>query len=233
MTVLSNDSLPPFTIRKSQRSKRVSLRISPRTGLELVVPKRVSEKQALDFLQTQHDWIQKHSHLLNLQQGRGQPLPTRLNLAAINEEWQIDYQPATPSKNRFKADNATCCLTIYGEPSVDLLRSWLKRKAKRHLIALLQCYSQKYNLPYSHHSIRLQSTRWGSCSRRKDINLNCKLLLLPLNIVHYIIVHELIHTIHFDHSSRFWSAVTELVPNQLALRTELKNIEQSLPNWLY
>jgi predicted metal-dependent hydrolase len=162
-------------------------------------------------------------------------LPVSLDLAAINEQWAIHYQPSVTTGIRVKADRAICRLTVCAEASFvpSCLKLWLKKKAKKELVELLEHYSRKYNLPYRFVSIRLQSSRWGSCSKNHDINLNAKLLLLPLELTHYVIVHELIHTLHFNHSAAFWDAVAEIVPNHRELRSQLKRIDQSLPNWLY
>lgn len=224
---------PPYVLRTSERSRRLSLRISSRNGLEIIVPKHTSTKTALKFLNSKIAWVTKHLHLLEVKK-EAVVLPPSLHLPTINEEWQIR---SCKMRAAFKVDQAVTCLFLNQALDTDqypaLLRNWLIRKAKLHLPAMLLSYSRKYQLPFRDVTIRLQRSRWGSCSLNKNINLNARLLLLPHEITHYVMVHELVHTVHFDHSPQFWSAVCQIVPNQQQLRENLKSLEPKLPFWLY
>lgn len=230
----SPEWLPAVNLRESTRSRRITLRISVSKGLELIVPKRTSKKKAFEFLQKKLGWIKKHLDLLKV---NNDPivLPSIINLATINEQWSIHYSDS--QRSALKIDQATCGL--YFQEGLDpnemqrLLRQWLIKKAKKELAPMIRAHSIAYNLPFASLSVRLQRSRWGSCSYDKNISLNSKLLLLPQEITHYIIVHELTHTIHLDHSPRFWNHVASIVPNHYELRTDLKKIEQELPNWVY
>jgi predicted metal-dependent hydrolase len=229
-----NDWPPPYTITLSQKSKRISLRITAHKGLEIIVPKRTSLKKAIDFLNLKYDWVQKHHYLL-LKKDELSTLPDKLHLQAIEEVWNLKYGQKRSTK-RMLSSEATQTILIRDEKSSissSLLKEWLRKKAKQHLPLLLNHYSQNYCLPYERLSIRYQNSRWGSCSKDKHISLNSKLLLLPSKFVHYVMVHELVHTIHFDHSKSFWEAVEQIIPNQSLIRSELKSIEKQLPNWLY
>jgi predicted metal-dependent hydrolase len=225
---------PPFTIRKSARSSVISLRISAKAGLEIVLPLHATQKQALNFLHSKFDWVKKHYHLLRSKESLLQ-LPKCINLATIDEQWQISYRQKI--KRKLQESRATQTLLVDADLSfvdtVKVLKSWLMRKAKQHLPELILMYSQKYQLPFGALSVRMQKSRWGSCSVKKDINLNGKLLFLPPEITHYIIVHELMHTIHFNHSASFWADVAKIIPDYRRLCADLKMIEQALPNWLY
>jgi predicted metal-dependent hydrolase len=230
----SPDWLPPVTLRQSERSRRIAVRISARNGLELIIPKRMSRKKAFEFLAEKLEWVRKHLHLLQVQPP-ALMIPQTINLLGVNEEWEIHYTDR--QKIKLKENKATCGLYFRNdlqETDVQrLLKSWLIKKAKRHLPELIKHHSQTCNLPFNSLSIRLQRSRWGSCTRDKNISLNSRLLLLPPELTRYIIIHELTHTIHFDHSAKFWNHVALFVPNHLALRSDLKKIEQDLPNWLY
>jgi predicted metal-dependent hydrolase len=209
------------------------LRISPQKGLELIVPRNSSKQKAINFLNERLDWIKKHQHLLSPER-RQITIPQTFHLPTINEEWTVHYSPK--QTKGLKVNRATCGLflaqDIAPEEAVALLKSWLIKKAKQHLPALLQECSAKHHLPFGGISIRLQRSRWGSCSHDKNISLNCKLLMLPLEITNYILVHELCHTVHLNHSPRFWRKVEQIVPNYRQLCTELKVIEDSFPGWL-
>ena len=97
-----------------------------------------------------------------------------------------------------------------------------KEKARAFVHARLQYWNQFYNFQYGTVAIRNQKSRWGSCSRRGNLNFNYKLLHLPANAADYIIVHELCHLKEFNHSPAFWALVARTVPEYKKLRRDMK-----------
>ncbi len=100
------------------------------------------------------------------------------------------------------------------------------RKYKEQALALVTArvehFNQFYAFDVSKITVRNQRTRWGSCSRLKNLNFNYRILFLPAELVDYIIVHELCHLLEFNHSHRFWSLVQKTIPNYLQIRKKLK-----------
>ncbi len=83
-------------------------------------------------------------------------------------------------------------------------------------------FSQVYQVTPGRISIRNQKTRWGSCSKRGNLNFNYKIVLLPTHLADYIIVHELCHLKEFNHSANFWNLVALTFSNYLEIRKELR-----------
>lgn len=81
-----------------------------------------------------------------------------------------------------------------------------------------------YNFSYNRISIRNGKTRWGSCSRKGNLNFNYKILFLPPSVRDYIITHELCHLKEFNHSKGFWALVARTQPNYKQIRHQLKSI---------
>lgn len=83
-------------------------------------------------------------------------------------------------------------------------------------------YAQVMGVSYNRVTIRAQKTRWGSCSARGNLNFNWKLILMPLEVLDYVVVHELAHRIEMNHSDRFWVQVEKILPDYQERRRRLK-----------
>jgi predicted metal-dependent hydrolase len=99
---------------------------------------------------------------------------------------------------------------------------------KQQALALVQMRIQKFNAHYgftfSKINIKNQKTRWGSCSRKGNLNFNYKIALLPEKLADYIVVHELCHLGEFNHCRAFWALVAQTLPDYCALRSELRRV---------
>ena len=98
-----------------------------------------------------------------------------------------------------------------------------KEAARSLAIERIEYFNKLYKLKFKNISIRNQSTRWGSCSRKGSLNFNYKIALLPKDLADYIIVHELCHLKEHNHSPRFWKLVELTIPDYMKRRKELKN----------
>jgi predicted metal-dependent hydrolase len=240
--------LPPYQVRESERARHVSIKISLQGAIEVVVPCRFDLNQLPSILEKRRDWIVrtrarllteheeiKANALGNVQMNGQRLLPEWLELRSQAETWQIAYQndphtniclptPGKTLKIQAQIDSLPTCH--------QLLKQWLTHKAHRDLIPWLRQLSFDIGLPFKQASIRGQKTRWASCSSRKDISLNYKLLFLPPPLVEYIFVHELCHTLEMNHSSKFWHLVGQKQPGYEQWRNDLKTGWKYMPLWL-
>ena len=83
-------------------------------------------------------------------------------------------------------------------------------------------WNQFYNFSYNRINIKNQKTRWGSASRKGNLNFNYKIVHLPKELLDYLIVHELCHLKEFNHSKRFWELVAQTIPNYKIHRKSLR-----------
>jgi hypothetical protein len=241
--------LPPYQVRESARAKHVSIKISVQGDVEVVVPSRFDRAQLPAILAKRRDWILRSQAKLlkdqahlddHWQQQRPEALEFRwqspVQQAHPCETWQVIYEatgstgalclpiPGNRLKVRGDVDNLSLCQQV--------LQKWLTHKAHKELVPWLRQLSFDLDLPFKRASVRGQKTRWGSCSSRKDISLNYKLLFLPAELVEYVLVHELCHTRHMNHSRQFWQLVDKKLPGYEPWRQALKTGWQYVPRWV-
>jgi hypothetical protein len=102
----------------------------------------------------------------------------------------------------------------------------LHKEPARTLIAeKLARYNQFYNFAINNIAIKDQKTRWGSCSRKGNLNFNYKIIFLPPDLADLIVVHELCHLQEFNHSPRFWALVEKTIPDYRRLKGDLRKIK--------
>ena len=97
-----------------------------------------------------------------------------------------------------------------------------KENARTLIHDRLRVMSARYALTYGRVSIRDQRTRWGSCSKRGNLNFNYRVIFLPLPLVDLVVAHELCHLRHFHHGPEFWALLSEMVPDLELRKRELQ-----------
>jgi len=97
-------------------------------------------------------------------------------------------------------------------------------RAKKMIKKRLEYFNSFYNFEYNRISVKKQSTKWGSCSGKKNLNFNYRLLFLPQEMMDYVVVHELCHLQEMNHSKKFWDLVAKVFPNFKEIRKEMRGI---------
>lgn len=228
---------PEYTIKRSKRARRMSIKIEDVHGLQIVLPMRMSEKHVLPFIEHSREWIEKHLPiaLANPHNEKIRELPDSLPLRAINEIWAVDYvKTAGPVRIISRPHEE---LVVMGDidnraDCREKICSWLRKQAKKTLVEQTREFAEQFNFTVNRISIRDQKTRWGSCCSNKNINLNYKLIFLPKKLVDYVIIHELCHTVHLDHSPRFWGLVERFIPDYKIYKKQAAQERCFLPLWL-
>ena len=162
--------------------------------------------------------------------------PTTVALKAIGKNFAVHYTNGTASGLQLTQPTSSD-LELHGEVNnqkgcLALLRLWLQRQGRVHLVPWIKMISIETGLTFKTVQVRGQKTRWGSCSSTGTISLNYKLLFLPSHLVRYIIMHELCHTVHLNHSWDFWSFLSIFEPDCRMLDKEMKSAGQLVPRWV-
>jgi len=228
----SENSLPAYSVRVSNRAKHLQLKVSAQRQIEVVVPKGVALHYVPGFVAQHKQWIEKILAQIKPQQHVTIERPNQIALNAVDEHWHIDYQTAERSK--VYTDINSYQLIVWGqteEAQISMLRTWLTEYGKRCLIPWLIKVSEELLLPFKKAAVRAQKTRWGSCSAKQHISLNRALLFMSSGAVRYLFIHELCHTKHLNHSVRFWNLVQKYEPEYKTYEKELRYASQVIPAW--
>jgi predicted metal-dependent hydrolase len=227
-------------IRVSKRARRLSVRVYPDARVEVVVPPRTRPHEVERFVVAHREWIvEKRAIALRTRPAPAPFPPPAVELAATGERLRLHFgggarlritelgEPAQPDRVLSIAGTAE------GAALRRALRAWLKRAARERLEPRLQALARATGMRHRQVSIRLQRSRWGSCSARGTISLNACLLFQRPEVVDYLIVHELMHLKHMNHSARFWRAVEQHCPQWRALDRELLAGWRNVPRWVF
>lgn len=233
-----------YQVRVHPRARHVRLRMDPRAGLVVTVPARFDRRRIPALLAERADWIAQARQRQSAARDGQDPdvlglRPRRVALAALDRAWAVAYEPAPQHRLGFREEPERLLLRL---PALDAetldervagrLRRWLMERARCHLGARVAALAAEHGFVYRHVQIRNQRSRWGSCSSRGDLSLNARLMFCSPAACDYVLLHELVHTIHPDHSPAFWGRVAELMPDYRRQQDRLKDVWLRLPDWI-
>jgi len=113
------------------------------------------------------------------------------------------------------------------------VRKFFNMIAQQHIGPRVSAYSEKTKLYFQDLRFKNQKSRWGSCSELKNINLNIRLLFLPIDLIDYVIIHELCHLKHLNHSKAFWALVASHCPDYKLHEKQLESTHKFVPKWVF
>jgi hypothetical protein len=162
-------------------------------------------------------------------------VPHQINLPALGKTWYVVARK-TASKSVTVRDLGEGKIVVFGNldhegTCRDALTRWLMRLTREHLVPRLHQLSSKMGFQFRRTFVKRPKTRWASCSRRRSISLNAKLLFLPPELVDYVLIHELCHLVEMNHSNRFWTLVMRHSPEFRKLDGRLREMWKTVPRW--
>ncbi|WRE86355.1 M48 family metallopeptidase [Helicobacter pylori] len=186
----------PITIQKSEKIKTLSLNITPSLEVILKMPNSCSQTRALAFLKEQEAWLKK-------------------TLSAMQEKYSLLHSRLETYQNK---------ILVFDEVknANDYTLTDLKKILKTYLEQQLPLIAQKMQTAYTGFNIRNNAKVLGSCSYHNRLSFALLLVCAQKEAIDYVIIHELAHTIHKNHSKNFWRCVKTFCPNYRALREHLK-----------
>lgn len=228
-----------YIIQRKPRRKRIALYVDPPNKLRFVAPLTTRTITIENFLRRNSDWV-----IDRIEKYQKHPAPC---LPRIFKEGETVFYLGTPRTLRITHDplSAQGCQLTTEHVSINLPKSlglspkelhqdirleillWYKKEAKRILSERTIYWSRKLGVTYRSLKIVSPQRQWGSCSAKNDIRYNWRVILGPLEAIDYLVVHELCHITHKNHSARFWQMVASKIPDYKMRRALLRTMDVS------
>lgn len=182
---------------------------------------RVSKYFIDKLLLDKENWIRKQ--LIKLSQNIPQKINIEDEVLLFGEIYSVDAEEATYLRQKLQRirknsqENISKCYDDF-----------YKYSSREYLTPRIEYFAKKMHLEFGSLKFRKMRSRWGSCSNTRTITLNCELMKVNKELIDYVIVHELAHLVHMNHSKDFHSLVEIYMPSSKALRRELRGV--SLPS---
>lgn len=216
----------------------MTLKVSRRRGLEVVVPEGFDHQMLPQILTSRQTWIDGQLRRFESLPGRFDENwpPQQVSLNAVGVTFDLSYREVAGNRLNLTQNGTEVEIThpsrVDDESFVKLFASWLKGYAKQHCSSVAEELSAESGLGYSKLVVRGQKTRWGSYSSRGTLSLNYKLMFLPEQLLRHVILHELSHSVHMNHSQDFWHLLNTLDPDTSLHDKQLSEAWKFLPAWL-
>jgi len=217
-----------YTLIRSSR-KTLALNIDRDGRLIVRAPYRLSVERIEQFIAEKADWIEKHTAAVNL---RTEQKNERLNVPPKELPLFGRLCPVVNEKPYGYADGVFYLpegMTL--ESLVPYLHKLYTRIAKETLVPRVQTLSEQTGLVITAVKINSAKTRWGSCSAAKSVNLSHRLIAADPKLIDYVIIHELCHTVHMDHSPDFYRLVESFLPDYREREKGLKEVSRLMTEY--
>jgi len=213
----------PYYVKKSGRSKQLRITVGL-DGVVVTAPSFLPEQEIMSFVEKKKAWIFKKVADYRLVRGQiretrkfitGDAFPFRGEDLALRV---IEYE-GRQTKVLITDNHLAVYISRHvpqdmrREEIRTKLEQWYNRMAKDTFIESADFYKTKLDVEYNTIRVKNQKTRWGSCSKKGNLNFNWKLVMAPIDVIDYVVVHELCHLVHMNHSKDFWQLVASQIPD--------------------
>ncbi len=209
-------------VSKRASSRRIRLTIASDGQVKVSIPKWLPYSAGVEFARSKTEWIRKKTpEPITLRSGRQvgkshhlvfKPTDKNTVTTRLNDLEAVVFYPSSLKVSDPKVQVA----------AKRIIKRALLKQASKLLPIRLEQLAKKYGYSYSDIRIKSLKTRWGSCDSHRNITLNLYLMELPWELIDYVILHELNHTVVMAHGPKFWDALKAKLPNCLELKKQLK-----------
>jgi predicted metal-dependent hydrolase len=204
----------PYILKRSYRAQMIWLSFKPGSGLQVTVPQRYNLKDLPAFLTQHAQWILRHQAAYQAQPVAAEkPAGLGDNILILGKSIPVIRQNGA-SQNLVSYDGARLLVEMKTESvrCERLVFKWMTLKALKVISAKVEYWSALIKVEYNRITVRDQRSRWGSCSQLHNLNFNWRLIMVPEEVLDYVVIHELCHLKEMNHSKAFWQIVSVYCP---------------------
>lgn len=211
-----------YSIRYSRRARRRRIVVRP-GGVEVVAPMGDSPGRLHRLIHEKREWVSGKLEMLRKKADRMRDLTTYqikdgARVPYRGRKLSLHIHPSDKGRVRIDYRNGFHIYSPADAAESDLrgaLDLWLKRKLRGDIEPLIKKYSEILEVSPGRVTIRDMKTRWGSCGRNGNISLNLRLIHLSRKTLEYVVIHELCHLRHRNHSRKFWQLLESVLPGHI------------------
>jgi predicted metal-dependent hydrolase len=191
--------------------------ISAHSGVVVTMPARLPRYiNPEEFLREKQSWVLKHLEKINVQTPSSAPLEDGAQLFLRGREYRLRTLHNGTQRPAFEIGREEVRVHLPNDFHGDLrevVRGLIRDRATEVITDEAEQLAAQIGVSYKRITVRDQRTKWGSCSKRGNLSFNWRLLLFPPNVLRYVVIHELCHIKHFNHSPQFWALVEQHDPS--------------------
>ena len=211
-------------IRSKKRRKTISLRIKEDGRVVLYVPYHTPKEEIGRFIREKKSWVIKKisEKERSIKETEKAFIPGEKFLY-LGESYPLEIRESDHQEPPLKLSFGKFILDQeHIEEAKDLFVQWYKREAKEMIAGRVDCYSDRLHLFPKGVKITSAKYRWGSCSRDNRLSFSWRMIMAPMTIIDYILIHELAHIKEKNHSRKFWRYLESILPEYKKYRLWLK-----------
>jgi predicted metal-dependent hydrolase len=199
------------------RSKRrtIALQVNSDATLTVKIPYGISMGYVERFIEEKRNWIEKKQAQFKEAKGKHKPkqFTEGEEFLFAGRAYPLEIVPGSKAKIALTAEGKLRITEKCLEAPKHYIEWFYKQFAKKHINERTREIAETFGYKYTSIKINSAKTRWGSCSMRGNLNFSWRLVIMPPEMIDYVIVHELVHLEIKDHSKRFYARMSELMPD--------------------
>jgi len=215
-TITLQGRVVTYRVRRSPRATRITLRVLPGAGLEVVVPGRGRLPALAELLRERAGWILGALDRVAVTAAAAPSLADGALIPYQGDDYRLLVHAVPGARPTVARDAASRTLIVRHDPAAHdltaVLEGWYRADARAVLTARAVACAADLGVGYTRLTIRDTRSRWGSCSAAGGVNFSWRLLLALPAILEYVVIHELAHRRELNHSTRFWAIVATHCP---------------------
>jgi predicted metal-dependent hydrolase len=207
-------------IIERRRVRHARIIVSRQLEVRVVIPRQFTRSQVQSLIEEKTAWIEKQlQHFGKIEKARIQLAKNEILYQGLIYRFLLRVELAgkvlVDHESRIISSGANLL-------NPGLLEGWYRYQARRLIGQKTVTLGRQYGFKFGKLTIRSQKTRWGSCSNKKNLSFNWRLIMAPITIMDYLILHELVHTEIMNHSPAYWARLSSIYPQFHSAKTWLK-----------